>query len=358
MNERVTLEELDIPEALDALGGDEFRAMVDVRNAIESETIGSEEFAPTAEELLPIWQNVEDEPKRLLLARVDGRVAGRAVLELPPEAGSRTAYVSVEVLPDAREAGIGTAMLTMIESWAAEAGRSILESFVIHGPGRDGPLLPSPTGFGAVPADSPEVRFALGRGYRLEQVARMSRLVLSDARPVVRDALDDAARHATAYSVETCAGIPPREWLDDLALLQRRMSTDAPTAGLEVDEEDWDPERVLRMARDREVGGRTTLTAVARETASGRIVAFSELLVPAERERPVVQDSTLVLSEHRGHRLGMLVKAVNLRFLEEVSPESSVVTTFNAEENRPMLDVNEALGFRAVGVEGGWRKDL
>ncbi|RWZ51975.1 GNAT family N-acetyltransferase [Labedella phragmitis] len=358
MTERVTLEELAIPETLDGAGGAAFREMVGVRNTIESAAMGSDDFAPTAEELLPLWRNTVDEPKRLLIARVDGVIVGRGVLELPTEEGSTTAFVSVEVLPDYREAGIGTAMLEAIESWATAAGRSILESFVTHGPLRGGPELAPPTGFGAVPADSPEVRFALGRGYRLEQVARMSMLDVDDVLPTIRDVLDAAAAHAAGYVVETAAGIPPQEWWEDLALLQRRMSTDAPAAGLELDEQDWDADRVLRTATDREEGGRTALTAVARDTADGRIVAFSELLVPSDPERAVVQDSTLVLSEHRGHRLGMLVKAANLVFLHDVSPASRAVTTFNAEENRPMLDVNEALGFHAVGAEGAWRKDL
>lgn len=356
--ERVTLEELNIPDSLDGEDGAVFREMVAVRNAIESAVVGSDDFEPTAEELLPIWRNTLDEPKRLLLARVDGAIVGRAVLELPPEEGSKTAFVSVEVLPDFREAGIGTAMLETIEAWAVDAGRSILEAFVTHGPIGDAPALTPPTGFGAVPANAPEVRFALGRGYRLEQVARMSKLELDVVLPTIRDVLDAAAARAAGYVVETHAGVPPRGLLDDLALLQRRMSTDAPAAGLALDEEDWDADRVLRLLRDREEGGRTTLTAVARHAETGAIVAFSELLVPADTGRPVVQDSTLVLSEHRGHRLGMLVKAANLVFLHDVSPDARAVTTFNAEENRPMLDVNEALGFGAVGVEGAWRKDL
>ena len=63
-----------------------------------------------------------------------------------------------------------------------------------------------------------------------------------------------------------------------------------------------------------------------------------------------------MLREHRGHRLGMLMKAVNLQQLAGEHPEQSAVTTFNAEENRFMLDVNEALGFVPMGYEGAWRR--
>jgi hypothetical protein len=54
----------------------------------------------------------------------------------------------------------------------------------------------------------------------------------------------------------------------------------------------------------------------------------------------------------------MLLKVANLAHLESASPGHPSVTTFNAEENRHMLSVNEAVGFEPFAYESAWRKDL
>jgi hypothetical protein len=81
-------------------------------------------------------------------------------------------------------------------------------------------------------------------------------------------------------------------------------------------------------------------------------------LVPPQASRAVTQEDTLVLREHRGHRLGMLLKLANLQFLERVHPGHPAIVTFNAEENRPMLSVNEHVGFVPVGYEAVWKRTL
>ena len=70
------------------------------------------------------------------------------------------------------------------------------------------------------------------------------------------------------------------------------------------------------------------------------------------------QDDTLVLSEHRGRRLGMLVKAANLQRLAVEQPAARRVGTWNAEENSHMLAINVALGFRPAGGSGEWQARL
>ena len=52
------------------------------------------------------------------------------------------------------------------------------------------------------------------------------------------------------------------------------------------------------------------------------------------------------------------MKAANIRSLQSTAPEHPSIITFNAEENQHMLEVNEAVGFSAIGYEGAWKKIL
>lgn len=86
------------------------------------------------------------------------------------------------------------------------------------------------------------------------------------------------------------------------------------------------------------------------------LAGFTQLSVPNDPARPAQQWDTLVLREHRGHRLGWLLKVVGIQELERRFPGRPSIITFNAEENRHMLDVNEAVGFVGVGCEGIWER--
>ena len=51
--------------------------------------------------------------------------------------------------------------------------------------------------------------------------------------------------------------------------------------------------------------------------------------------------------------LGIAVKIANLR---QLGPAYSSVTTWNATANRPMIAINEALGFRLIEQGAGYQK--
>lgn len=93
--------------------------------------------------------------------------------------------------------------------------------------------------------------------------------------------------------------------------------------------------------------GRTETTTVA-VGPDGDVVALTELMVTEHGRGAVFQGGTLVLPAHRGHRLGIATKVANLRRFQETFPYAQLVHSWNAEDNGPMVDINDALGFRPV----------
>jgi GNAT superfamily N-acetyltransferase len=350
-----SIDELDIPATVDDPSAAEFIEAITVGNVVATEEYGTPDIVYEPDEELAQFQN-RFQPTRLLVARVDGRIVAQATTETRIGDDADTSWVQVLVHPDFRGRGIGRALADRVEEAVIADGRRKAIAYVA---GREtgGPRLGSPTGFGSIAADHRSTRFMLARGYSFEQVERMSRLAL----PVPDlGALVAAAEAASGpdYRVHTWIDRTPERWLEDRAELATRMSTDAPSAGLEEPEDVWTVER-QRDTDDRRVSNpRRHVFAAAEHVPSGRLVAYSVLSVPRQSHRAVQQYATLVLREHRGHRLGMLVKVVNLAHLATTYPGHPSILTFNAEENRHMLAVNESLGFVPIAYEGAWRKDL
>jgi len=351
-----TIERLVVPVSVDASDATDFIAMVAVRSAVEAEQRGDASAeVMTAGDLLPAWKD----PSRQmagLVAKVDGRVVARANLALP--VGARECWGAVSVLPAFRGRGIGSALYGRLERMAREAGRTTIQNQTTFPADAEGSTLPAPTGFGSVPIDSASTRFLRRHGFSLEQVGRVSALSLPIDADVFASRFAEAVAAAAGYRTVSWEGRTPEEWLEALALLHTRMSTDVPNAGMQQTEDVWTVDRVRSFDDLWADSPRSALTTIAMHEATGQVAGFTQLEVPAEPDRPAEQTDTLVLREHRGRRLGMLMKLANLRQLAERFPATRSVETVNAEENRPMLDVNEAIGFTAVAFAAGWRKDL
>jgi GNAT superfamily N-acetyltransferase len=350
-----TIEELSTPRSLDSADATPFEEMVAVRNAVETQILGGDVLSHSAVELLPGFRNVY-KPRRLFVAGVGGRMVGRAVVSWLASVNSPVSSVNVEVLRRHRGRGIGTALLDRMERIARESGRATVQSHVEHSALTGGSVISPPTRFGQLSLDDdPGVRFLANRGYVLEQIKRISFLGLPMDAARLNELVQTAQRAAgPVYALVEWTGATPNRWLTDVAWLKTRMSTDNPTAGLDSVEDPWDEARLLQRDRDQQASGRSLFTVAVEHLPSGRVAGFSELSLP-DVGRAARQEDTLVLSEHRGLRLGMLLKAANLR---QLGARADLIYTFNAEENRPMLAVNEAVGFRPASFEGGWRKAL
>lgn len=340
------IQQVIIPTTLESDSATDFIEAIDVGNRVEADGYGTAETTMSATEWLPLWLDQTHEPKLMFAIRLDGRIVARAVYETRPHADATMAWVSVQVLPEFRHRGVGTALADRVESVAAADGRTRLVVYTVSAEA-PGERLDSPTGFGSVPAGNPEVRFLLARGYRLEQVVRASRLALPAAMSVPSE--------PTGYRLHQWTGSTPDNWLTDMALLFTRMSTDAPGAGLDEPEDVWTAERLEEYERLAENDGRLEIVSAVEHIETGHLIAMSDIAAPFDSSRAAHQRDTIVLSEHRGHRLGMLLKVANLDQLGRMAPGHPSIVTYNAEENRHMLDVNEAVGFEPIGYEGAWR---
>jgi GNAT superfamily N-acetyltransferase len=352
---RFAISVLTVPDRIDSPDAADFIGMAEVRSAVEAEQRGASVEVFTAAEMLPNWKDASA-PMSGFVAKVGGRVVARGNLALP--VGATECWAAVAVLPEFRGRGIGAALYERLERMARDAGRTTIQNHTTFRPGIGGATISAPTGFGSVPLELSSTRFLQRYGFSLEQVGRVSGLALPMDPSLFASRFEEASTAAAGYRTVTWQGRTPEEWVNALAHLRTRMSIDTPNAGIEQSEDVWTADRVRSFDDLQAESPRVVLTSIAVHEATGDVAGYTELDVPEEPDRPAEQLDTLVVREHRGHRLGMLLKLANLRELAARFPRTGVVETTNAEENRHMLDVNEALGFAPVGYAARWKKIL
>ncbi|NQX27691.1 GNAT family N-acetyltransferase [Microbacteriaceae bacterium VKM Ac-2854] len=345
----VLVRELPIPAHPGAPGWADFVAAMAIGNDVEAEQFGTRDLAYPPEVDLAEFQLQAQEPRRAFVAEADGRMLGLGRIEWTLEDDDDAVWISVRVEATQRGRGVGRALTARLVAVARELGRPVVQTWTANPVPFLGPELAPASGAGSIDSSSAGVRALLADDWTLEQVERVSRIELP---------IEVAAPVVDAYDTVTWLGPTPGHWERDIAALHSAISVDAPSAGLSAVAENWSIEHLRARDAMHNTTGMTELTVAARHRASGRLVGYSSLDLFDDRRRPALQNDTVVLAEHRGHRLGMRLKQAGFALLQSTAPECRAIYTWNAEENRPMLRVNEEVGFVAVAVEGLWKKVL
>jgi len=354
MNDPWTIHEIPA----DPAHADEIAALVDIRTAVVRDTWGDDDTAEPVEVELAALADQNYIRNAYLAAVEDGHPIGAVFLELPMRDNTSTGWMNLLVLPEERGRGIGSALHDEALAWLRANGRPVAQASTDQRvePAAGPKTLAPPTGAGLVRADSDDVRFMTQRGWAFEQLERRSVLPLPLAdRTLDRFVHESAVAAGPDYRLVSWGTDSPDEWVEQVAYVLRRMSTDAPVAGMDWGEQWWGPERVRHTEDRAAAGGYRLMVQAVKHVPSRTLAAYTQFWIPPHKDEVVHQGDTLVVPEHRGRRLGMLVKAANLQRLVDTLPAVRRVDTWNAEENRWMLAINVALGFRPAGGSAQWQ---
>lgn len=167
----------------------------------------------------------------------------------------------------------------------------------------------------------------------------------------------ELAGPAAGYSVRHWVGAAPDDLVGGIAALDSRFLDEAPLGQLGLEALNVDASWVRELERSKRVRGRHAYHTVALHDATGEVAAWCVVDTYGAHSHGD-QAITLMLPEHRGHRLGLLTKLVNLRQVLAAEPQLVALDTWNAEVNTHMIAINEALGFRVVDAWDAWQLEL
>ncbi|MDN5892934.1 MAG: GNAT family N-acetyltransferase [Nocardioides sp.] len=267
----------------------------------------------------------------LLIARSLHEAVGAGLLVLRTVDNTHQADVEVYVVPDHRRRGIGRALAADAEQRVRALGRSTIVSTVFTPSGSQSP--------GSLFADAQGCAVASEEETKLVDLA------------AVQDGWDGLADEVSAargdYEYVLFEDSCPDEHIEGLCRVLSVFLDEIPTGDLDLEASLWTPERLRKGEQRAKDMGRTTIIAIAL-SPDREVCGFSDLRIASTDSEQASVGGTLVLPEHRGHRLGLGMKLMTHRRLLELFGGCRRVETGNATVNAAMNAVNERMGYRVV----------
>jgi GNAT superfamily N-acetyltransferase len=284
------------------------------------------------------WVGWDGEPRECWLGYDDaGQPVGCCLIVLPERANQTMALCLPSVRPERRRAGLGTDLLRHCAERARESGRTRLSAEA-----RDG---------------SPGAAFAAAKGARggIDQVFRTMDIDadLPNRLATLRRA---ALPYTAGYELLSWVGGTPEKYIDQVVHVHAAMA-DAPRDD-GVEPWTWDAAQVRTLDQSLVERGLNQYTVAARHRGSGQFAAITQIVADPALPEWAFQQTTAVAPDHRGHRLGLLVKIAMLELLAEVRPATRRILTGNAGLNAHMIAINEQLGYYVRDVYRAWELDL
>jgi GNAT superfamily N-acetyltransferase len=233
------------------------------------------------------------------------------------------AVLELMVRPDARRAGVGTALL------ATAAKRAETEAYGSIGVEVAG---------GTSAAD-----FFEAQGFRCAFVEMRNLLDLSTVDWGQLAVLAEGI--GSGYRIEYHPGGPSEPILEEYARAKATMRLN-PSYDLELRPSSYDTERLRASLATLHARGLKPYVVLAVHEPTGAVAGLTEVVVPAQRPTRADQYDTVVVQSHRGYGLGRALKARMLSELRTAEPQLLDVQTWNAVGAEAMGRINDELGFK------------
>ncbi|MBW8173914.1 hypothetical protein K0651_12730 [Ornithinimicrobium sp. Arc0846-15] len=341
-----------VPEPDDGPSED-MQAVADLQHRVHLEESGHDDWGLDAQRLTNDYRSQQFTNKVQILARDGGQPVGTVVAWWDKSADPPTAFFNIAVPEEHFSTDLINELWAETRSASADSGARSVQCWIPrpwpNNPQEAAWLTPA-VGTGAVPRDDWS-EWLLGAGFTLEQASAAQLLQVEEG---LQRCHQLSYSKTPGYATKTWRGPTPEDLVDAMVAIHNRMPHEAPNAGFDDRNFQETAERLrVRESRTAE-RGEVAVTTVVLHEASGEVVGFTVLQV-MPTGMAAVQDDTLVLRRHRGHRLGRALKVTNLREMAEHHPDVERVHTWNAAENTHMIAINAAIGFRENGVEAGWQ---
>jgi mycothiol synthase len=268
-----------------------------------------------------------------------GRLAGSSFVgwnkNEPENAHAR--WTEVNVLPEHRRKGVGRALYRA----AVEACIGQGDDLVFFGQTND--RQPSGEAFAKA------IAATAGLPMKLNQ------LVLAD---VDRAKVAQWAKlDPKGYRLERADNVVPQKLIGPFLESANSMN-DMPKGDLRFADQKFTEEQLHERESWLKQAGMEWWLIVAVHEATGEGAGFTEVNYDPRVGHVVQQSGTGVTAAHRGHKLGLWMKAVMLQRILRERPAAKFIRTGNANVNKNMLEINEQLGFRHAWSNTLWQLPL
>jgi mycothiol synthase len=246
-------------------------------------------------------------------------------------------WTEVNVLPAHRKKGLGHALYRKLVEACLEQGDDLVFFF------QTSDRVPSGEAF------AKSIAATAGLPMKLNQ------LTIAD---VERAKVKEWAKlDPSGYTLERADNAVPKSLMKAYLEAANSMN-DMPKGDLRFADQQFTEEQ----QRDRESwykqSGTESWLIVAVEKSTGEGAGFTEVTYDPRVSHLIWQQGTGVTAKHRGHRLGLWMKAVMLDRILNERPAAKYIRTGNANVNAQMLAINTQLGFKQAWSNTLWQLPL